>query len=243
MRKETLVMPTPDRRSAAGRPGGPNPAEPAGLGLSDERLEAHGARLLRVRRGGEVFAQGDRAEHFHLVRSGRVRMVVTSDRGREFTQGYFGPGESFGEPPFFTGGRYPASAEAVEESTVWRCPRTGFLELLRGHPDTHLAVTTALSRRLIYKAMMLGEIAVEEAEHRLATLIRYFRRAQGTAGTDWKVPFTRQQLADMTGLRVETVIRTVKAMEARGVLSIVRGRIVWKDAAARAVYEDLEGDG
>lgn len=234
-------MPTPDRRPTAGRPGLPKPA--AGLGLPDALLETHGARLLKVRRGGEVFAQGDKAEHFHLVRSGRVRMVVTSDRGREFTQGYFGPGESFGEPPFFTGGRYPASAEAVEDATVWRCPRTGFLKLLREHPDAHLAVTTALSRRLIYKAMMLGEIAVEEAEHRLATLIRYFRRAQGFTGADWKVPFTRQQLADMTGLRVETVIRTVKAMESRGVLTIVRGRIVWKDAAARAAYEDLEGDG
>lgn len=235
-------MQRPDRRPTPGRPTKPKPATDAGLGLSDDLLKAHGARLVRVRRGGELFAQGDPAEHFYIVRSGRVRMVVLNDRGREFTQGFFGPGESFGEPPFFTTGRYPASAEAVEESTVWRCPRPGFLALLREHPDTHLAVTTALSRRLIYKSMMLGEIAVEEAEHRLATLIHYFLRAQGTTGAEWKVPFTRQQLADMTGLRVETVIRTIKAMESRGALSIVRGRIVWKDAAAAAVYRDLEGD-
>jgi CRP-like cAMP-binding protein len=32
------------------------------------------------------------------------------------------------------------------------------------------------------------------------------------------VPFTRQQLADMTGLRVETVIRTIKMMEKNGKL-------------------------
>ena len=34
------------------------------------------------------------------------------------------------------------------------------------------------------------------------------------------IPFTRQQLADMTGLRVETVIRAVKKMEKEGKLSL-----------------------
>jgi CRP-like cAMP-binding protein len=36
---------------------------------------------------------------------------------------------------------------------------------------------------------------------------------------------TRQQLANMTGLRVETVIRTIKQMEKDEKLSIVRGKV------------------
>jgi CRP-like cAMP-binding protein len=42
------------------------------------------------------------------------------------------------------------------------------------------------------------------------------------------VPFTRQQLADMTGLRVETVVRSIKAMEHKGVLEIEDGKILWR---------------
>ena len=41
------------------------------------------------------------------------------------------------------------------------------------------------------------------------------------------MPFTRQQLADMTGLRVETVVRTVKTMEQQGALEIADGKILW----------------
>ena len=80
---------------------------------------------------------------------------------------------------------------------------------------------------MTYKAMMLSEIAVEEAEHRLGTIIEYFRRSDGAPSEPYRVPFTRQQLADMTGLRVETVIRTIKEMEDAGLLTIRRGKIIW----------------
>jgi len=199
-----------------------------GVLLTDELLQQYGARLLRVAAGASVFLAGESADHFHVLKSGRLRMVSMSEKGREFTQGWFDPGESFGEPPFFAGGAYPASAIAETDCTVWTCPRSGFLKLLEARPDVHLALTRTLSRRLIYKSLMLGEIAIEEAEHRLATLFGHLARIAGKMpGADYRIPLTRQQLADMTGLRVETVIRTVKGMEARGVLAIVGGRIVW----------------
>jgi CRP/FNR family transcriptional regulator, cyclic AMP receptor protein len=85
-----------------------------------------------------------------------------------------------------------------------------------------------LSGRLVYKSMMLAEIAVEEAEHRLATLIGYLRSTDPAGqALPYRVPFTRQQLADMTGLRVETVVRTIKAMEQQRALEIVDGKILW----------------
>ena len=205
--------------------------------VSEELLRRYGARIAAIEQGGSVFEQGDSADYFYVVKSGRIRMVSVSDRGREFTQGWFDAGQSFGEPPFFAEVSYPAAAQADVESTVWKCPRDRFLKLLEDHPEVHLQVTRALSRRLVYKALMLGEIAIEEAEHRLATLIHYLRglsRAPSKEG--YRVPFTRQQLADMTGLRVETVIRTVKLMEGKGVLTIVSGRIVWNDEAAARHY-------
>lgn len=217
---------------AASRPSG-------GPSIPVELLARYQGRLVRVRRGQALFDQGETADDFFVVAAGRIRMVVYSDRGKEFTQGFFDPGESFGEPPFFCGEVYPASAVAEEESQVWRVPREGFMRLLRENPDAHLVVTRTLSRRLVYKAMMLGEIATAEAEHRLATLIRYLRRERKEgAPVTYRVPFTRQQLADMTGLRVETVIRTVKAMESKGALRIVGGRIVWNDERAAELYEE-----
>ncbi len=192
-----------------------------------ELLEQYGASSVRLQQDELLFQQGEPALFFHVVHSGRVKMAVYTEKGREFVQGYFTEGETFGEPPFFRNEQYPASCVAVTESRILRIARREFLQLLEENPAAHLALTRTLCDRLLYKAMMLSELAVEEAEHRLRTIIKYFHEAQGNTGEEFLVPFTRQQLADMTGLRVETVIRTVKEMEQEGLLKIVRGKIIW----------------
>jgi CRP-like cAMP-binding protein len=196
--------------------------------IPDTLWQRYGARVVQLAKGETLFDQGTTAGSFHQVKSGRIKMVSYNEQGREFVQGMFTEGQTFGEPPFFNDVPYPAAAVAVAESEVWRCGREGFLRLLAEHPAVHLELTKVLSGRLVYKSMMLAEIAVEEAEHRLATLIEYLRSTDTTgAGQPYRVPFTRQQLADMTGLRVETVVRTVKAMEQRGALEIADGKILW----------------
>ena len=196
--------------------------------ISDELWLRYGARVVRLAKGETLFDQGMTASSFHQMKSGRVKMVSYNEQGREFVQGMFTDGQTFGEPPFFNDVPYPAAAVAVVDSEVWRCGRAECLRLLAEHPAIHLELTKVLSGRLVYKSMMLAEIAVEEAEHRLATLIGYLRSTDPAgAGQPYRVPFTRQQLADMTGLRVETVVRTVKAMEQQGALEIADGKILW----------------
>lgn len=155
-------------------------------------------------------------------------MANFSETGKEFVQGYFTAGQSFGEPPFFCRMPYPASAIATETSKVWSCAHDDFLELLRKNFQIHLSVTQTLCGRLVYKSIMLSEIANEEAEHRISTLIQYWIKERGTKA-DFTVPFTRQQIADMTGLRVETVIRCIKNLEQKRRLNIdEQGKILWK---------------
>jgi len=207
--------------------------------IPDALWQQYGARVVHLAKGETLFDQGTTANSFFQVKTGRVKMVSYNEQGREFVQGLFTEGQSFGEPPFFNDVPYPAAAVAVTDSTVWRCPRDQFLRLLAEHPDIHLQLTKVLSGRLVYKSMMLAEIAVEEAEHRLRTLIEYFRSAAPEgAGRSYRVPFTRQQLADMTGLRVETVVRSVKAMEQTGVLEIEDGKIVWHGGEKAATRTD-----
>ncbi len=197
--------------------------------IPDALLRQYGARIVSLARGETLFDQGSTADHFFIMKTGKVKMVSYNEQGREFVQGYFTDGQSFGEPPFFNDMPYPAAAVAVVDSTVWAIAREPFTALLRENPDVHMRLTKVLSGRLIYKSMMLTEIAVEEAEHRLTTLIEYFRRnePQATGKSGYRVPFTRQQLADMAGLRVETVVRSIKNMEHKGLLKIEDGKVVW----------------
>lgn len=196
--------------------------------ISDSLFERYGGRVVTYERDEVIFDQGAAATHFHSVVTGKVKMSAFNDQGRELLMGYFTDGQSFGEPPFFTRVPYPASAIAVVDSTVWKISHDAFMTLLKENFDVHLELMQTLCGRLVYKSMMMTEIAVQEAEHRLSTLIEHFRRESGSAANQpYRVPFTRQQLADMTGLRVETVIRSIKSMEAAGALRIEEGKIIW----------------
>lgn len=149
-------------------------------------------------------------------------MFVLNPEGQEFTQGIFSPGESFGEPPLLGEFPYPSSAMSLSSGKVWRLAKTDFLRLLRENFDVHLRLDQVLCKRLQYKSMILTEVSSYNPEHRLLTVIKYFKSKVSRQPSREKIiiPFTRQQLADMTGLRVETVIRAVKKMEKEGKLTL-----------------------
>jgi CRP-like cAMP-binding protein len=198
--------------------------------ITETILRRYHAAVVPLNKGDMLFQQGETAACFYLVKSGRIKMSNYSEDGREFVQGYFTEGQSFGEPPFFSKGPYPASAVAMEKSGVWKVTHDDFLRLLKDNFDIHLQLMQTLCNRLVYKSTMLSELAIEEAEHRLLTLIRYLVDHEGgRTAAPVKLAFTRQQLADMTGLRVETVIRSVKSLEQKRQLEIDSdGKIIWK---------------
>ncbi|MFA5834410.1 MAG: Crp/Fnr family transcriptional regulator [Bacteroidota bacterium] len=197
--------------------------------INESLLTQYHATIISLRKGGMLFQQGELSTSFYIVKSGKIKMSNYSEDGREFVQGYFTAGQSFGEPPFFSKGSYPASAAATEKTEVWKVGYNDFLQLLKDNFPIHLEITKTLGTRLVYKSTMLSELAIEEAEHRLLTLIRYLVDHEAPYGkTSVKLSFTRQQLADMTGLRVETVIRSIKSLEQKRQLEIdTEGKIIW----------------
>ena len=63
-------------------------------------------------------------------------------------------------------------------------------------------------------------------EQNISTLLSYFKEHQKNICTKCnRLKLTRQQIADMTGLRVETVIRTMKNMQTKGQLVIEKGKV------------------
>nr|PZN52625.1 MAG: Crp/Fnr family transcriptional regulator [Bacteroidota bacterium] len=183
-------------------------------------LNAYNARLVKVEKDQILFEEGRQAVDYFQVEEGKVKMYVLNPDGQEFTQGIFSPGESFGEPPLLGDFPYPSSAITLEAGKIWRMAKSDFMRLLKENFDIHMKLDQVLCRRLQYKSMILTEVSSYDPEHRLLTIIKYFKSkiAKHPSREKVIVPFTRQQLADMTGLRVETVIRTVKKMEKEGKL-------------------------
>jgi CRP/FNR family cyclic AMP-dependent transcriptional regulator len=189
-------------------------------------LEAYKGRLVRFRENQVLFDAGQLANDFYQVAEGQIKMFIVNEDGQEFTHGVFQAGESFGEPALLGDFPYPSSAKALTAGSVWKVAKPHFLQLLIENFDLHLKLDNVLCQRLQYKSMILTEVSAHEPEHRLTTIMKYLKLKMMPKGeTKTIIPFTRQQLADMTGLRVETVIRTIKKMEQSGKLSLENHKI------------------
>jgi CRP-like cAMP-binding protein len=189
-------------------------------------LTQYGGRVSSLKKDDILFQVGDKPLNYFELISGSIKVVTYSEDGDEFIQGIFNPGESFGEPPLMSGFDYPSSAIALAPSEVWKLPKENFFKLLKENFEIHLEFDKVLCERLRYKNMILSEISFYDPEHRIVSLINYLKEKLGNGQEKFIVPLTRQQLADMSGLRVETVIRTVKTMQEQGKLEIVEHKIL-----------------
>lgn len=189
-------------------------------------LMQNGGEIRELHKNEIVFSVDHYPTHYYQILEGKVKMNNYNEDGKEFIQNIFIPGQSFGEPPLFIDEPYPASAVAVTNAKIVQLKKSSFYKMLKKYPETSLIVTQSLARRLYYKSVMAPEISSQDPEKRILTLIDYMKEHQQTEiDNDFLVPLTRQQLADLTGLRVETVIRTIKQLEKRGQLKIIAGKV------------------
>lgn len=194
--------------------------------INTDLLLAWGATLHNIEKGQVLFCEGNSAIFYYQVVEGRIKMCNCNDEGKEFIQGFFEAGESFGEPPLFDEAPYPASAVADTDSTVIRLRKENFLQLLKDNFDIHFNFTQTLAKRLRFKSVMSKEISSYGPSHRIMSLLNEYKKSHGVAETvQMKIELTRQQIADMTGLRVETVIRSIRELHEKGKLKIEKGKV------------------
>ncbi|MEO6884512.1 MAG: Crp/Fnr family transcriptional regulator [Bacteroidia bacterium] len=194
--------------------------------IPEKILIEFGAQEKKFSKGKFIFSEESEVLFFYQIKTGIVKMSNFSEDGKEFVQGVFKDGESFGEPPLFDEFPYPANAISEAETILFRLPKDFFFELLKNNFDIHLKFTKTLASRISYKAMQMKEFANFKPEHHILTLIDYFKKKNNFSGDGkYQLTLTRQEIAYLTGLRVETVIRTIKHLERIGELEIRKGKV------------------
>jgi len=192
--------------------------------ISETILKSYNARLKTFDKNELIFNEQDTANFYYQIKMGSVKMFNLSEDGREFIQGIFENGKSFGEPPLLGDFLYPASAMCLEVTSLYILKKSNLLKLLSKNPLIHESFTRMLCKRMYYKATIMREVSMYPPEHRILTLLNYFKSQQQTTEA-FEVPLTRQQISEMTGLRVETVIRAIKKLELQKKLSIKKRKV------------------
>lgn len=189
-------------------------------------LLSYGASYKKVNAGEVIFHEAQEAHFYYQLESGRVKWLSIDDDGREFIHAIIEPGESFGELPLFDGEPYAATAIADKDCVIYRLHEASFHRLLKDHPSIHFGFTKLMAQRLRFKFLLSKEVADHDPENTITSLFNHFKKEKHHICNDCsQVQLTRQQIADMTGLRVETVIRTIRHLHEKGILKVNKGKV------------------
>ncbi len=184
-----------------------------------------GAAQVSFIKDAIVFYEGNPALYYYEIIQGSVKMFNQNISGREFTQASFKAGECFGEAPLLINKNYACSAIATENTELLKFPKEGFLELLNQEPAIQSKFLNLLAERNYEKSVTAREVINQDAEKRILSFMERYKRENTNEDSKVMIPFTRQEIANYTGLRVETVIRTLSGMKERQLVAIVKRKL------------------
>ncbi len=193
--------------------------------IEEKFLLEKGATLRKYKKDQSIFYEGDKSMYYFQIVEGSIKMVSVNDTGKEFIQGIFKAGDSFGEPVLLIDEPYPATAVANEDSLIIKLDKIVFLNILKENPVIHFQFSKVLAKRIYHKSLIAKEISTYGPEHRIFSVLKIFKKNYNLNGEAYKVELSRQQIADMTGLRVETVIRNIKKLQQKKLINIQKGKI------------------
>jgi len=194
--------------------------------VSEELLLEKGAAYRHCEAGEVIFRKGADCSFYHQLVAGRFRWSSFGEDGREVLHRLVLPGECFGELPLWDGETQAASAVADCASTLIRLRAEAFRKLLAEKPEIHLEMSRQLADHLRFKFFLTELLSGHGPEEVISGLIGYFNRQKRFVCHECgKLLLTRQQLANMTGFRIETVIRTIRNMQKSDKLDVVRGKV------------------
>lgn len=182
-------------------------------------------RMRKLRAGEQLIWEGDEAVLVANVIDGLLKLSSQTSDGREQILGIAYPSDFLGRP---FGGSTPYGVEALTDAQVCVFERRDFDRFAREHPALeHKLLERTLSEldRTRKWMLLLGRM---NAEQKLASFLLQSEERAGGADENgsFDLQLSRQQIADILGLTIETVSRQLTRMKAERLIDLPSRRTV-----------------
>ncbi len=199
--------------------------------LSDEELEGFlaAAKSVVFPARKQIFAQGDQSDCLYILLSGKIKISVHSEAGKETVLAFMGRNEVLGEMGVFDGGVRSASATTLQETRALQLFRADVISFLEHHPGVALQIIAALSKRIRDTNELLEDIATLPGAPRLASallrLAELYGKEEESGALRIDMKISQGNLGAHAGLMRENVNRQLKLWEAEGLIANDHGII------------------
>ena len=127
-----------------------------------------GRTLSHYRKGQAIFSQGDLADFVFYIQSGKVKVTVVSDQGKEAIVAVLGSDEFCGEGSLTGQPRRLASATAMTEGEIMRLEKAAIIRVLHEEQAfSEFFVSHLLARTIRVEADLVDQL-FNSTEKRLA---------------------------------------------------------------------------
>ena len=199
----------------------------AGIDRTELQNFAELTREKSYPRGSVILFENDPGDSLFIVRSGRVKVVLIGEDGREVILSVLGEGAFFGEMALLDDEPRSAHVIAMEDSVVLALRREDFRTRLRASPEVAIALLRELSRRLRRADDQIGSLVLLDVNGRVAELLLRLADEEGAEKITRKL--THATIAQMIGSSRETVSRTMRDPQDRGLIAVTRQDITLTD--------------
>ncbi|WP_285270033.1 Crp/Fnr family transcriptional regulator [Kaistella rhinocerotis] len=185
--------------------------------------------VLQLKRKDVLFREDQRASFLYYLMKGEVKIYNTDSEGKEFLINKVLEHQFLGEPPFLLAERYPATAVITSEiAEVFYFSEDIFQNFMAEHPPMMFGFTKEIAKKAYEKTLRLKSIVHQCPHERVLSFLKIYKRGLGIEDEEKTIiNVTRKEMANSTGLAVETVIRTVKKMERENKIELVNHKIYY----------------
>jgi CRP/FNR family cyclic AMP-dependent transcriptional regulator len=195
----------------------------SGLDVTELAKFAEVTRERSYPKGSVILFEHDPGDSLFIVRSGRVKVVLIGEDGREVILGILGVSNHFGELSLIDSRPRSAHVIAMEDATLLVLHRDDFRRRVLESPAVAWALLQELSRRLRRADEQIGRLVLLDVDGRIARLL--LDAAGESGGTVIEKRLTHQTIAQMIGASRETVSRAMRDFQDRGLIDVERRQI------------------
>ena len=168
------------------------------------------ARQEKFSKNAEIMAEGDQTSGLYILLSGKVKVMLRNDEGKEIILAILNPPEYFGEMALLDEAPRSAGIVAMAPTAVLIIAKQEFKLWLQRQPDMAFVIIKTLAQRLREADRKIGDLALMDVYGRVARALISLAKEDEQGRMVVSDNLSQQSLADMVGASREMVSRTLK---------------------------------
>ncbi len=194
-----------------------------------------------VKRKQPVFYENDAVKGLHCVHEGKVKLFKTLNDGSIQILRIAKAGDLLGYRGLLGNGKYIATAETIEDSTICFIPKGRIFEFIAGNLQFSLGLMSKIASDLSEVENRAINFLQKTSKERLSEALLLLEHSFGTTADGFiNILLTREEIAGFTGMAVETTIRTLHTWENEGLVTLHKKHIKLSDKTKLLEISNVE---